>query len=575
MIYISYFGNIYDKNIELENNIDYIIEAIHQGYNVLIHIDYIDNNFYLGKNKINIDFLEKNIKKLWFNNLNNSTLIRLNKIFYNINIIDITNDKLYYLPELLKYEFPKRKKNIDIICSSHIGWYKQLYEAKYIYAITINGRFNCHQENLFPKIIKYLNENRDEWIDIHIAINDNKKNIDTYLNDKYMNYPFIASFSCDKWIIPDKYMNYPIFEKVYSINKRNLISSFYTNKLISKQLLSSQINYNLVMKYRPDIINNDDLPNLKSFLSLVNNNNIFVPSIRNYGFQGYNINDQICITDNNLIHKYLNVYDYIDKYIIEDNIVLQSETLLHYHLKKNNIQIERFNYEYDLNSNRSKKLLIEVGSYDGSDSLKFYNDGYIVYTFEPNKDLYNQLAEKTKNLPNYNVINKAIYTNNEIKKFNICKKGGASSILEFKSNDELIKHWSSDRDDIQYSGISYDVETIRLDTFIEDNDIENTLIDYIHIEAQGVDLECLMSLGKYIKNVKEGVIETVIDNDKSIYLNQYNNFNNVKKFLEENNFIIRNIISNDSTNCEYNVYFKSKFFLELSELYKLNIIKYK
>jgi hypothetical protein len=44
------------------------------------------------------------------------------------------------------------------------------------------------------------------------------------------------------------------------------------------------------------------------------------------------------------------------------------------------------------------KLLIEIGSYDGSDSLNFYNNGYKVYTFEPKKDLYENLKEKTKNL---------------------------------------------------------------------------------------------------------------------------------------------------------------------------------
>jgi len=204
------------------------------------------------------------------------------------------------------------------------------------------------------------------------------------------------------------------------------------------------------------------------------------------------------------------------------------------------------------------KLLIEIGSYDGSDSLNFYNNGYKVYTFEPNKELYNNLIEKTKNLQNYNVINKAVYLENGITKFNICKSGGASSILNFRSDLELEKTWTANRTDIQYSGISYDIETIRLDTFIEKEGLENTIIDYIHIDAQGVDLECLMSLGKYINNVNEGVIETVIDNNKSIYLNQtINNYENAKQFLENNDFTIICVSSNDITNCEYNVAFKS------------------
>lgn len=204
------------------------------------------------------------------------------------------------------------------------------------------------------------------------------------------------------------------------------------------------------------------------------------------------------------------------------------------------------------------KLLIEVGSYDGYDSLKFYNEGFKVYTFEPKKDLYEALSERTRNMENYTVINKAVCLENGITKFNICKSGGASSILEFKDDSELERHWTSNRKDIQYSGLSYDVETIRLDTFIEKEGLENSIIDYIHIDAQGIDLECLMSLGKYIKNVKEGVLETVIDINKSIYSNQtMNTFENIKSFLENNNFEIIGLDKNDITDCEYNVRFRS------------------
>lgn len=203
------------------------------------------------------------------------------------------------------------------------------------------------------------------------------------------------------------------------------------------------------------------------------------------------------------------------------------------------------------------KTCIEVGAFDGSDSLRFHNEGYIVFAFEPKKDLYENLYNKTKNLNNFFLYNKAISLNNGITKFNICKQGGASSILEFRPDDILINNWEG-RTDILYNNISYDVETIRLDKFIEDNNLENIIIDYIHIDAQGVDLDVLKSLGKYISNVKRGVLETVMDYNRSIYINQYDNiFENVKKFLETNNFEITNIVSNDSANNEYNVYFRS------------------
>jgi hypothetical protein len=87
--------------------------------------------------------------------------------------------------------------------------------------------------------------------------------------------------------------------------------------------------------------------------------------------------------------------------------------------------------------------------------------------------------------------------------------------LPFRSDDVLAKTWPG-RGDVLYSGESYEVQTTRLDTFIEEKGLQNTSIDYIHIDAQGVDLECLMSLGPYIRNVKEGVLETVINPEKSI-----------------------------------------------------------
>ena len=204
-----------------------------------------------------------------------------------------------------------------------------------------------------------------------------------------------------------------------------------------------------------------------------------------------------------------------------------------------------------------EKVLIEVGSFDGNDSLRYHKNGFNVFTFEPNKTLFLDLFEKTKHIKNYNVFNKAVCLFNGKTTFNICKRGGASSILNFKDNETLIKHWGKNRSDIHYSGLSYEVETTRLDTFIEEQGLENTIIDFIHIDAQGVDLDCLKSVGKYIKNIKEGVLETVKNKEKSIYIEQEDNtLANVEQFLLENNFEILKIVDNDITQCEFNVHFK-------------------
>lgn len=204
------------------------------------------------------------------------------------------------------------------------------------------------------------------------------------------------------------------------------------------------------------------------------------------------------------------------------------------------------------------KLLIEVGSYDGSDSIqKHCNEGFdLVYTFEPHRELFTSLKERTSHLPNYHVINKAVCLEDGSKLFNICKQCGASSLLTFKDNEELEKHWTSKRWDIQYSGISYMVYTCRLDTFIVQNNLQDVPIEYLHIDAQGVDLDVLKSLGCYLSNVRKGVLETVYKKEKAIYVEQQNNvLEEVISFLEQNGFRTLLVQPNDSTGCECNVHF--------------------
>ena len=269
------------------------------------------------------------------------------------------------------------------------------------------------------------------------------------------------------------------------------------------------------------------------------------------------LNDQFAVSKNPQYMKaYLTIYSDMMQILktgtkFDPEILVISQVLLH------SIQVERFYLAYKINRFIPQKMLFEVGEFDGSDSLRFYENGYRVFTFEPKKDLFDNLTYRTQHLDNYQVFPQAVCGVDGTTTFNICKEGGASSILSFRPDDVLNDTWSTGRTDIHYSGESYEVETIRLDTFIERMNLQNDTIDYIHIDAQGVDLECLMSIGKYITNVVEGVIETVMNLDKSIYIGQDANvYDNVQQFLQEHGFDIINIESNDITGCEYNVHFK-------------------
>tara|TARA_B110000971_G_C19986932_1_gene490034 strand:+ start:240 stop:671 length:432 start_codon:yes stop_codon:yes gene_type:complete len=82
MIYISHRGNLEGKQENNENNPDYIMQAIKQGFDVETDVWFDKMNFYLGHDeptyKINSDFLLN--KNLWCHAKNFDALGELSKI---------------------------------------------------------------------------------------------------------------------------------------------------------------------------------------------------------------------------------------------------------------------------------------------------------------------------------------------------------------------------------------------------------------------------------------------------------------------------------------------------------------
>lgn len=69
MIYISHRGNLKGRNVERENQPEYIDEAINAGFDVEIDVWMIDNEFYLGHDepqyKVIYNWLSTRYEKLW------------------------------------------------------------------------------------------------------------------------------------------------------------------------------------------------------------------------------------------------------------------------------------------------------------------------------------------------------------------------------------------------------------------------------------------------------------------------------------------------------------------------------
>lgn len=198
-------------------------------------------------------------------------------------------------------------------------------------------------------------------------------------------------------------------------------------------------------------------------------------------------------------------------------------------------------------NNNQIKTIFELGSRDLIDAIKLLN--YYpyckVYAFECNtdcliecnKNLYNLDEDKKKRLF---LIDKAVSINNgdvtfypfDLQQYN---NMGASSMLKI---DFSIRDINDPDYNLKNPQKEIIVNGIRLDTFIDENNIDN--IDLLCIDLQGYELNALKSLGNYLHKVKYIITECSISSTytngstfKEIneYLNNYNfNYNSSNKF---------------------------------------------
>lgn len=210
-------------------------------------------------------------------------------------------------------------------------------------------------------------------------------------------------------------------------------------------------------------------------------------------------------------------------------------------------------------------ICIEVGSHDGADTHGIHSRFNLpIYGFEPHPHFFTIATESTKHLhPPVKIFQMAVSgEDKEAITLNESRAGGAHSILPFRPDSELDAVWIS-RSDVQFSGRTFTVPCTRLDTFLQTqgfSDPAALTIEYIHIDAQGVDLEVLMSLGKFLPCVQAGVLETAAHAGTSIYVGQQNTLTSCTEALKAVGFEKTTANPNDASGpsgspCEYNINF--------------------
>ena len=217
----------------------------------------------------------------------------------------------------------------------------------------------------------------------------------------------------------------------------------------------------------------------------------------------------------------------------------------------------------ELNFQNKKKAIIEVGAFDGVDgiALAYKNPRIKVYSFEANPQQIKlikknkELLEKRKGitLNNYHIYNYAISNKNKYLNFYISKNPKASSLNVLKNN--LEKYWPGWRDVHFRQEKKIKIKSITLAKFLDTKNIEE--IEYIHVDAQGSDLDVLKSLKKYLKILNAGVVEVAKNKFTSLY-KKNSTLNDIKKFLKKD-FDIYDLKTNTVLNNEFNVFFRRKY----------------
>lgn len=214
-----------------------------------------------------------------------------------------------------------------------------------------------------------------------------------------------------------------------------------------------------------------------------------------------------------------------------------------------------------------KRVVFDVGANNGMSTWHFLDDPSVeLYAFEPNPVLYRDLTKKAQTNERYKPVPYAVGEKDGESSFHLAgpvdprdplshlegmSNYGCSSLLPFSATVE--KEWPGRTDFKEFAEVP--VKTVRLETFMREVHIDS--IDYLHVDAQGMDLAVLRSLGPYLSKVKEGVIEAPINEKKKIYDGSHT-CDEAILFLLNNGFRITDVEKNDDMGNEVNIYFKKK-----------------
>ncbi len=196
-----------------------------------------------------------------------------------------------------------------------------------------------------------------------------------------------------------------------------------------------------------------------------------------------------------------------------------------------------------------KQILMEVGMSDGFDTARIldrFGNKMELHGFEPVPAMFEHTNKRFAENPNVFVNPQAVDLVDGTANFNLSFNEpdarftdgtgrkihpyGCSSLFEFADNIHDV--WQGRPDFNVQERI--EVETTRLDTYLDNIEFEE--IAFIHVDAQGNDINVLKSMGKYLKRVKTGVIEVAAKTQ--LYKGTNNTLANARQYLRGEGFYV-------------------------------------
>jgi hypothetical protein len=362
--WIAHRGNLEGPNPERENHPKYIQEALNQGFDVEIDVWKIQGGLFLGHDKpqysTTLEFLKN--PKLWCHAKNLEALT----FMLEHSIRCFSHDKDDYvivsdgsifaypgkplnertvcvMPEWVQYTESELKGCLGI-CTDYIAYYRQKLNATQRIAMVLSGRTKCYETDLIPELKRYHQENPEHWIDIFTSINSE-------FEEKYVRDIFPCRYHFEIYNWPERYQNYENIREEYKTQHHlinNFLSHYYNNfkcsQLMKNYCKANLIRYDKVILYRTDIFGSS-LPWILK--TRIQEKTIYYPE--QHIFHPDWINNAIVIGDYDTMQFYFKLYEYIDEYLFKDQYVLHSESLITYHMRKNNYLFKPFNFPYELN----------------------------------------------------------------------------------------------------------------------------------------------------------------------------------------------------------------------------------